>query len=120
MTKTNTELRAIGLRTTEADLCKWIGNAAAGASLEYHRGFLCRDLSRGSGCLCERDRVELRGVAHRIRWAAGRGLSYDGRTVEYRGAAEISHAITELEREIAVIEGKSPVRQIRVFTSKGL
>ena len=47
-------------------------------------------------------------------------VSYDGRTVEYRGAAEISHAIAEPEREIAVIDGKMPVRQIRVFTSKGL
>jgi hypothetical protein len=47
-------------------------------------------------------------------------VSYDGRMVEYRGATEISHAIAELEREIAVIEGKKPVRQIRVYTSKGL
>jgi hypothetical protein len=47
-------------------------------------------------------------------------VSYDGRTVEYRGTVEIAHAIAELEREIAVIEGKTPVRQIRVFTSKGL
>jgi hypothetical protein len=45
---------------------------------------------------------------------------HDGRTVEYRGTAEISHAIAELEREIAVIEGKAPFRRIRVFTSKGL
>jgi hypothetical protein len=40
--------------------------------------------------------------------------------VEYRGTTEISHAIAELEREIAVIEGKTAVRQIRVYTSKGL
>jgi hypothetical protein len=47
-------------------------------------------------------------------------VSYDGRTVEYRGTTEISHAIAELEREIAAIEGKTPIRRIRVFTSKGL
>jgi hypothetical protein len=47
-------------------------------------------------------------------------VSYDGRMVEYRGTAEISHAIAELEREIAAIEGKTHVRQIRVYTSKGL
>jgi hypothetical protein len=47
-------------------------------------------------------------------------VSYDGRMVEYRGTAEISRAIAELEREIAAVEGKAPVRQIRVFTSKGL
>jgi hypothetical protein len=47
-------------------------------------------------------------------------VSYDDRMVEYRGRAEISAAIAELERENAVLEGKAPVRQIRVFTSKGL
>jgi hypothetical protein len=40
--------------------------------------------------------------------------------VEYRGTAEISAAIAELEREIAVLEGKRAARQIRVYTSKGL
>jgi hypothetical protein len=47
-------------------------------------------------------------------------VSYDGRTVEYRGSTEISHAIAELEREIAALEGKAPVRQIRVYTAIGL
>jgi hypothetical protein len=47
-------------------------------------------------------------------------VSYDGRMVEYRGTTEISHAIAELERDIAALEGKTPVRQIRVYTSKGL
>jgi hypothetical protein len=47
-------------------------------------------------------------------------VSYDGRMVEYRGTTEISHAIAELERDIAALEGKTPIRQIRVFTSKGL
>jgi hypothetical protein len=47
-------------------------------------------------------------------------VSYDGRTVAYRGTAEISRAIAVLEREIDLRQGKSAVRQIRVFTSKGL
>jgi hypothetical protein len=47
-------------------------------------------------------------------------VSYDGRTVEYRGTAEISAAITGLERELQAAQGTTPVRQIRVFTSKGL
>jgi hypothetical protein len=47
-------------------------------------------------------------------------VSYDGRTVEYRGTAEISRAIAVLEREIDLRQGKSAVRQIRVHTSKGL
>jgi gpW len=47
-------------------------------------------------------------------------VSYDGRSVEYRGAAEINSAIADLERELAAAQGKAPVRQIRVYTSKGL
>jgi hypothetical protein len=47
-------------------------------------------------------------------------VSYDGRTVEYRGTAEINSAIAELERELQSAQGSTPVRQIRVYTSKGL
>jgi hypothetical protein len=47
-------------------------------------------------------------------------VSYDGRTVEYRGTAEINSAIAELERELQALEGKTPARQIRIYTSKGL
>jgi hypothetical protein len=47
-------------------------------------------------------------------------VSYDGRSVEYRGTAEIARAIAELERELQALQVEAPVRQIRVFTSKGL
>ena len=47
-------------------------------------------------------------------------VSYDGRSVEYRGTAEIARAIAELERELATLQGTAPIRQIRVYTSKGL
>ena len=47
-------------------------------------------------------------------------VSYDGRSVEYRGTAEIARAIAELERELQTLQGTVPVRQIRVYTSKGL
>jgi hypothetical protein len=47
-------------------------------------------------------------------------VSYDGRMVEYRGTAEISAAITGLERELQAAQGTTPVRQIRIHTSKGL
>ena len=47
-------------------------------------------------------------------------VSYDGRSVEYRGTAEIARAIADLERELQAAQGTSPVRQIRIFTSKGL
>jgi hypothetical protein len=36
-------------------------------------------------------------------------VSYDGRTVEYRGTAEINSAIADLERELAALQGKAPV-----------
>jgi hypothetical protein len=47
-------------------------------------------------------------------------VSYDGRSVEYRGIAEINAAIADLERELQALQGKALVRQIRVYTSKGL
>jgi hypothetical protein len=46
-------------------------------------------------------------------------VSYDGRSVEYRGTAEINAAIAELERELQAARGTAPVRQIRLYTSKG-
>lgn len=47
-------------------------------------------------------------------------VSYDGRSVEYRGTAEIARAIAELERELQGLQGSTPVRHIRVYTSKDL
>ena len=47
-------------------------------------------------------------------------VSYEGRMVEYRGTAEIARAIAELERELQAMQGSTPVRQIRIYTSKGL
>jgi len=47
-------------------------------------------------------------------------VSYDGKTVEYRSTAEIDRAIDVLDREIARLEGRSVIRQVRVTTTKGL
>ena len=47
-------------------------------------------------------------------------IGYDGKTVEYRSLAEIDRAIDVLDREIAALEGRSFIRQVRVTTSKGL
>ncbi|NOX74428.1 MAG: hypothetical protein GXP03_12700 [Alphaproteobacteria bacterium] len=47
-------------------------------------------------------------------------VSYDGKTVEYRSLAEIDRAIDVLDREIATLEGRRVIRQIRVTTTKGL
>jgi len=47
-------------------------------------------------------------------------VSYDGKTIEYRSLAEIDRAIDVLDREIATLEGRSVIRQVRVTTNKGL
>lgn len=47
-------------------------------------------------------------------------VSYDGKTVDYRSVAEIDRAIDALDREIATLEGRRIVRQVRILTSKGL
>lgn len=47
-------------------------------------------------------------------------VSYDGKTVDYRSVAEIDRAIEALDREIAAVEGRRIVRQVRVTTAKGL
>ena len=46
-------------------------------------------------------------------------VSYDGKSIEYRGDAEIAEAIRSLEAELKALTGDKPVRQIRVTTSKG-
>ncbi|ALI54023.1 hypothetical protein IMCC12053_73 [Celeribacter marinus] len=40
--------------------------------------------------------------------------------MDYRSAAEIDRAIEALDREIAKLEGRRIVRQVRILTSKGL
>ena len=46
-------------------------------------------------------------------------VTYDGKTVEYRGDAEIAAAIRDIEAEISRLNGETPIRQIRFRTSKG-
>jgi hypothetical protein len=47
-------------------------------------------------------------------------VSYDGKSVDYRSVPEIDRAIEALDREIAALEGRRIVRQVRITTSKGL
>ena len=47
-------------------------------------------------------------------------VSYDGKTVDYRSVAEIDRALEALDREIAAVEGRRIVRQVRITTAKGL
>ncbi len=59
---------------TEIDLCGWVGQAAPGDMLEYHRGFLALDTMPQGTRLAEQERAELARVARRAWWAAERGL----------------------------------------------
>ena len=46
-------------------------------------------------------------------------VSYDGKTVDYRSVAEIDRAIEALDREIATLEGRRIVRQVRITHPRG-
>lgn len=59
---------------TEAQFCAWIGQAAPGAMIEYHRGFLAIDTVRASSTLAEADRKELVRLGRRAWWAAEKDL----------------------------------------------
>jgi hypothetical protein len=69
------DLGAASPRTcSENDLLGWLGAAAAGDALEYHRGFLALDRDRHGQTLTDRQRAELAACANRAFALAGRGL----------------------------------------------
>lgn len=48
-------------------------------------------------------------------------VSYEGRTVEYRGLGDIDRAIAVLKGQVAASGSKKPVRQVRLYQDgKGL
>lgn len=59
---------------TETQFCAAIGQAAPGAAVEYHRGFLAIDTVRASSALAEADRKELVRLVRRAWWAAEKNL----------------------------------------------
>jgi hypothetical protein len=59
---------------TEISLCGWIGQAAPGDILEYHRGFLVVDVAPQGERLAPEERGELIRVAQRAWWASEKGL----------------------------------------------
>lgn len=61
---------------TEEALCRWLGAAAAGDRLAYHRGFLARDVSAVTQTLPEPDRVVLMRLASRAWKLADAGLAH--------------------------------------------
>jgi hypothetical protein len=56
---------------TEIAFCRWLGEAAPGAIVEYHRGFLCLDCF---GDPRSPERHALRELARRAAWASDHGL----------------------------------------------
>ena len=67
---TKRKLATVRLPMNETDLCAWIGQAAPGDILEYHRGFLALDTASPGTHLPERDRIELLRLARRAWWAS--------------------------------------------------
>ena len=61
---------------TESELCSWLGGAASGDALEYHRGVLALDRSPLASRLPKADQAELERVARRAFWAAEQGLAH--------------------------------------------
>jgi hypothetical protein len=61
---------AVRKALTEIELCGWVGQAAPGDSLEYHRGFLAVDIDARSGRLAEAERHELVRLGRRAYWAS--------------------------------------------------
>ncbi|WP_075220691.1 hypothetical protein [Acuticoccus yangtzensis] len=59
---------------SEIELCGWIGQAAPGAALEYHRGFLALDTVAVASRLPNDQREELLRMSRRAMWAAEQGL----------------------------------------------
>ncbi len=62
---------------TELDLCRWLGDAMPGDTLEYYRGFLAKDAWKGPGQrLKEPHRIVLERLASRARWASEHGFAH--------------------------------------------
>lgn len=69
------ETRAVEAPLTEAALCKWLGAAAPGDTLTYHRGALARQICPQLECLPETNRAALQRLAARARKLAELGLA---------------------------------------------
>jgi hypothetical protein len=61
-------------RLSEMDFAGWVGAAAPGDRLEYHRGFLAVDIVPVISKLPETERAALKTMAARAWWASEAGL----------------------------------------------
>ncbi len=69
------DIRAVVPPLTEASLCTWLGAAAPGDSITYHRGALARQVCPHLQCLPEDERTALQRLAARAWKLAERGLA---------------------------------------------
>jgi hypothetical protein len=70
-----TDIRAVVPPLTEASLCTWLGAAAPGDSITYHRGALARQVCPQLRCLTDQERTALRRLAARAWKLAELGLA---------------------------------------------
>jgi hypothetical protein len=68
-------IQAVEAPPTEAALCAWLGAAAPGDTITYHRGALARQLCPQLQYLTEPERTALRCLAARARKLAELGLA---------------------------------------------
>lgn len=61
---------------TEAALCTWLGRAAPGDTITYHRGALARQICPQLHLLTEDERLRLAKLAARARYLADTGLAH--------------------------------------------
>lgn len=69
------DIRAVVPPLTEASLCTWLGAAAPGDTIIYHRGALARQISPQLQCLPEDERTALQRLAARAWKLAELGLA---------------------------------------------
>jgi hypothetical protein len=76
MSEPNASLPPVRVCYTEIELCGWLGQAAPGDILQYHRGFLAIDREPQHARMAKTDRDELIRMCRRAHWAAECGLAH--------------------------------------------
>jgi hypothetical protein len=95
----------------EIEFCGWIGQAAPGDILQYHRGHLALDVA-AHGPLSERERAELSRVARRAWWALGGNVDGERLAHEFEALEHVAEPAVELV-EIAFVLHERGAREIR-------
>jgi hypothetical protein len=111
------ELRPRSLAIRAGAFDKWLGQAAAGERIEYHRGALTIDREPRISTLAERKRQELVRIADRAMALAGEGRVF--LLQERRGKDDFSYmAVMAKRKKVAGIAGKRAAR--RIASPKGM